>query len=170
MTVTSLVALRDGSEVELRPLEAADRERLFRLFYRLSPQSVYNRFLSPIHDPSQAGLDRLVDLDHRDREAVAAISGDEVVAVARYFRNPGTATADLAVLVEDAWQRRGLSLVLIERLRELAQSHGIEAFTATINSENRPATQLVRKVFPDAVFTLDGPETGALMAFQTRLR
>ena len=47
----SVVALRDGSEVELRPLEPDDRERLVRLFYRLSPESVYRRFMSPIPDP-----------------------------------------------------------------------------------------------------------------------
>ena len=165
----SVVALRDGSEVELRPLEADDRERLVRLFYRLSPESVYHRFLSPLHDPIDAGLDRLVDLDHRDREAIAAMSGGEVVGVARYFRDHDKATADLAVLVEDAWQRRGLSLVLIERLRELAERRGIEAFTATILSENRPAIRLVRRVFPNANLALDGTETNVVMPFEPPL-
>jgi GNAT superfamily N-acetyltransferase len=165
----SLAALRDGSEVEVRPLEAADRERLARLFYRLSPESVYRRFLSPLHDPNAAGLDRLVDLDHRRREAIAALSGDEVVGVARYFRSGETATADMAVLTEDAWQRRGLSLILIERLRGLAESRGIEAFTATILSENRAAISLVKRVFPWATLTIDGPEMSALMPFEAPL-
>lgn len=166
MAVISAVALSDGSEVELRPLEADDKERLSRLFYRLSPESVYHRFLSPLHEPHDAGLDRLVDLDHDRREALAAMSGDEVVGVARYFRDRETATADLAVLVEDAWQGRGLSRILIERLRDLARSRGIEAFTATILSENRPAIRMVRRVFPGAVFTFDGPELTTLMPFE----
>ena len=165
MAVLSVVALRDGSEVELRPLEAGDRERLSRLFYRLSPESVYRRFLSPLHDPSAAGLDRLVDLDHDQREALAAMSGDEVVGVARYFRDRETSSADLAVLIEDAWQGKGLSLVLVERLTELARSRGIEAFTATILSQNRAAIGLVRRVFPNATYTVTGPELTALMPF-----
>jgi RimJ/RimL family protein N-acetyltransferase len=166
VAVLSVVALRDGSEVALRPLEESDRERLSKLFYRLSPESVYQRFLSPLHDPSDAGLDRLLDLDHDQREAIAAMSGDEVVGVARYFRDRETPVADLAVLIEDAWQGRGLSLVLVERLKELARRRGIEAFTATILSQNRAAIGLVRRVFPNASFTVDGPEMTALMAFE----
>ena len=169
MTVLSLVALRDGSEVELRPLEADDRERLVRLFYRLSPESVYHRFLSPINEPIDAGLDRLVDLDHHDREAIAAVSGDEVVGVARYFRKRKAAIADLAVLIEDAWQGKGLGVVLIERLQELARSRGINAFTATILSENRSAIRMVRRVFPTAILTATGTETTALMPFEAPL-
>src|SRR5260221_6583761 len=138
--------------MELRPLEADDRERLVRLFYRLSPESVYHRFLSPLHDPSDAGLDRLLDVDHREREAIAAISGGEVVGVARYFRDAETGTADLAVVVEDGWQEQGLGAILVERLRELAEARGIEAFTATILAENRPAIRLLRRVFPNARF------------------
>jgi RimJ/RimL family protein N-acetyltransferase len=166
VAVLSVVALRDGSEVALRPLEASDRERLSRLFYRLSPESVYQRFLSPLHDPSDAGLDRLLDLDHDQREAIAAMSGDEVVGVVRYFRDRETRVADLAVLIEDAWQGRGLSLILVERLKELARSRGIKAFTATILSQNRAAIGLVRRVFPNATFTVEGPELTALMPFE----
>ncbi|MDQ6919735.1 MAG: GNAT family N-acetyltransferase [Candidatus Dormibacteraeota bacterium] len=165
----SALALRDGSLVELRPLEASDRVRLVRLFYRLSPETVYHRFLSPLHDPSDSGLDRLVDLDHNDREAIAAISGDDVVGVARYFRDHSASAADIAVLIEDGWQGRGLGAVLLEHLREIAAGRGIEAFTATILSENRPATGLVRKLFPHAIFTLDGPELTALMPFGASL-
>ena len=157
------MALRDGSWIALRPLEASDRERLVRLFYRLSPETVYHRFLSPLHDPSDAGLDRLVDLDHNDREAIAAIWDGEVVGVARYFRDRSAPTADIAVLIEDGWQGRGLGAVLLEQLREIAAGRGIEGFTATILSENRPAIGLVRKLFPHAILTLEGPELTALM-------
>ena len=94
-----------------------------------------------------------------------AVSGDEVVGVARYFRDADLPKADMAVLVEDAWQGKGLGPILLERLREVAQSRGIEAFTATILSENRSAIRMVRRVFPTAVFTLDGTEVMALMPF-----
>ena len=89
--------------------------------------------------------------------------------MARYYKDGVTATADMAVLVEDDWQRKGLSLILIERLRELARLRGIEAFTATILSENRPAISLVRRVFPRATLTIDGTETTAEMPFEAQL-
>jgi len=163
------VALRDGTEVELRPLERDDRQRLVRLFGRLSPETVYRRFLSPIRAPSEGGLDRLLDLDHREREAVAAMSGEEVVGVARYSRAPGTRSADLAVVVEDAWQGRGLSHFLLKRLTELARRQGIDRFTATIHSENRPAIGVLRRSFPAASFRLNGTEVEAELPLEPRL-
>jgi GNAT superfamily N-acetyltransferase len=159
------VVLQDGAELKLRPLEPNEREQLVRLFHRLSPETVYKRFLSPIQEPSQDGLDLLLDIDHRDREAVAAVVGDQVVGVARYARRPGAATADFAVLVEDAWQGKGLSRFLIERLTELARRRGIEGFRATIHSANRPAIRMVRRSFPAATFSLDGPELEADLPF-----
>jgi GNAT superfamily N-acetyltransferase len=98
------------------------------------------------------------------------VSGNEVVGVVRYSRSAEPSTADMAVLVEDAWQRKGLAVVLIERLRELARSRGIETFTATMLSQNRPAIRVVRKVFPGSSFTLDGPETTASMPFEPPAR
>lgn len=163
MQAMSPAVLRDGSEVELRPLEPADRERIKRLFFRLSPESVYRRFLSPIQEPSEVGLDRLLDIDHAGREAVAAVVKDEVVGVARYFRADGATEADIAVLVEDAWQGRGLSLLLVDRLASLARSRGITRFTAIILSQNRPAIAVVRRAFPNASFKLDETEVSASM-------
>ncbi|GAC1616105.1 MAG: GNAT family N-acetyltransferase [Candidatus Dormibacteraceae bacterium] len=160
------VVLRDGSRVRLRPLaeDEGDRERLRRLFYRLSPESVYHRFMSPLPEPRADMADRLLDLDHDDREAVAALVDDEVVGVARYHRDGAAQDrADLAVLVEDAWQRRGLSMLLIGAIADVAREHGIGHFTASILSENNVAIRMVRRAFPGAVFHLDGTEMQAVM-------
>src|SRR5437763_389765 len=76
--------LADGSSLQLRPLEPDDGALLVRLFFRLSPETVYRRFLSPIPDPYRPEMRRLLEVDHRRREALAALSAGEVVAVARY--------------------------------------------------------------------------------------
>ena len=158
-TTATAAVLRDGSTVRLRPLAEAegDRERLRRLFLRLSPESVYLRFLSPLPVPPPDLADRLLDLDHGDREAIAALVGDEVIGVARYHRGPsGGDKAELAILVEDAWQGRGLALYLIEALAVVARGHGIRRFTAIVLSENHVVIRLLRRAFPAAVFHLDG--------------
>jgi GNAT superfamily N-acetyltransferase len=142
------MVLRDGREVLVRPLERDDRERLRRLFYRLSPLSVYRRFLSPLPEPREEGLTRLLDVDHREREALAALDGDEFVGVARYGRPGGAGPADLAVVVADDWQRSGLGRLLLEQLAELAGGRGISSFEATVLGDNRPALDLIRRVFP----------------------
>src|ERR1700694_2022867 len=65
-------ALRDSREVEIRVLAQDDGERLRRLFFRLSPLSVYRRVLSPLPRPREEGLRRLLDVDPREREALGA--------------------------------------------------------------------------------------------------
>lgn len=148
-TIDMITSLRDGRTVRFRTLRPDDGERLRRLFFRLSPLSVYRRFLSPIPAPSEEGLRRLLDVDHREREAVAALDREEFVGVARYARRPASSSADIAVVVADDWQRDGLGLLLLERLAGLARMRGIQSFEATVLGDNHPALQLVRHLFPD---------------------
>ncbi len=150
MTRTSTLTLADGSVFAVRPIEAGDVERLRRMFDRLSPTTVYRRFFSPVLRPSNRMLLWLTNVDHDCREALVALQGDEIVAVARYDGRPGSTEAEIAVTVEDAWQHRGLGLRLVRRLAAAALDHGFEAFIANMLAENRPALGLVRKLSPDA--------------------
>jgi RimJ/RimL family protein N-acetyltransferase len=98
---------------------------------------------------------RLADVDHNRRDALAALHGDEIVAVARYDElghppQPGTRDAEIAITVEDAWQHRGIGLRLARRLCVLARERGYDAFVARILPENRAALDLVHKLAPDA--------------------
>src|SRR3979490_350513 len=102
-TSAMAVELRDGRTVSLRPLGQDDGDRLRQLFFRLSPLSVYRRFMSPLPAPREEGLRRLLDVDHCEREALAALHDDEIVAVARYGRQPGSEVAEIAVVVADDW-------------------------------------------------------------------
>lgn len=136
--------------VGLARLERSDGEALRRLFFRLSPTTVYRRFHSPISRPEQAHPERLLDIDHHDREAVIAVVDGEIVGVARYARWPGSDAADLAIVVADDWQRQGLATRMLSGLAELALSSGIQSFTATIQGDNRPALGLMRRFRPSA--------------------
>ena len=135
-----------SGSVRMRPLQPEDRERLRRLFFRLSPLSVYRRFASPLRAPSNPCLDWLVDVDHVEREAIAALEGDEIVAVARYYRRPFADSAEIAVVVADDWQRRGLGILLLRRLGRLARRRGVRTFTGIALGENRPALELIRRL------------------------
>src|ERR1700730_3761990 len=125
--------------VGLAQLERTDGEALHRLFFRLSPATLYRRFHSPIVRPEQAHPERLLDIDHHDREAVVAVVDGEIVGVARYVRWRDTDKAELAVVVADDWQRQGLATRMISSLAELARSAGIEIFTASVQGDNVPA-------------------------------
>jgi RimJ/RimL family protein N-acetyltransferase len=139
-----------AGHVALARLERTDGELLRRLFYRLSAETIYRRFLSPLARPEQARPQRLLDLDHRDREAVVAVLDGEIVGVARYFRQTSPEAAEIAVVVADAWQRQGIATRMLASLAELASAVGIERFTATMQADNRPVLRLVHRLDPEA--------------------
>ena len=137
-----------AGHVGLARLEPSDGEALRRLFFRLSPESLYRRFHSPIARPEQAHPERLLDIDHHDREAVVAVVDGEIVGVARYARWSGSDLADLAVVVADDWQRQGLATRMLSALAERAQLAGIKDFTASVQGDNQQALGLLRRFRP----------------------
>ena len=143
--------------VATRPVRPDDDALFRRLWPRLSPDTVYRRFHSPIHGLPAETVHRLVTVDHDRREAVAAVIGGEVVGVARYDRSPADpATAEFAILVEDAWQGAGLGRQLLTELFELAARRGIATLTATVQRDNDRVIGLIRRLLPLSTFTPDG--------------
>jgi RimJ/RimL family protein N-acetyltransferase len=153
----------DDVTLVVRPIAITDVERLGRLFDRLSPESIHYRFFSPIRRPPRMALLHLADVDHQRRDALVALDGDEIVAVARYDSRPGTDQAEIAVTVEDAWQHRGLGRRLTARLALLAATRGLDAFVATMLPDNRAALGLVRKLSPEADVHFAGGEYAAFI-------
>jgi RimJ/RimL family protein N-acetyltransferase len=134
-------------------LERSDGPELRRFFCRLSPETIYRRFHSPITRPEQAHPRFLLDIDHHDREAVVAVVDGEIVGVARYVRSPGMGSAEVAVVVADAWQRQGIATRMITALAGLAAAAGIERFTMTMQADNRPVLRLMGRLYPGAPMT-----------------
>jgi RimJ/RimL family protein N-acetyltransferase len=155
-------AIAAGTSVfTVRQLRPDDRDRLRRLFYRLSPTTVYRRFMSPIRHPSERALDHLLDLDHHDREALAAVVDEEVIAVVRYSRGCQPDQAEIAIVVEDAWQHHGIGKLLLALLARRAREEGIRTFTATMLGENRAAARLLKSFSSEASFKIDQGEVQA---------
>ena len=149
--------MRVGDQVlTVREIRLDDVERLERMFTRLSADTVYRRFFSPIVAPRRSALVWLTAVDHDRRDALVALDGDEIVAVARYDSRPDDSTAEIAVTVEDAWQHQGIGRRLTKRLARRAVDHGIESFTASVLADNRPALGLLRKLSPDASVEFGG--------------
>jgi GNAT superfamily N-acetyltransferase len=155
--------------VATRPVRPADQTLFCRLWGRLSPETVYRRFHAPVHTLPEESVRRLVTVDHYLREAVVAVVGGEVVGVARYDRPlADPSTAEVAVLVEDAWQGVGLGRQLLAELTDLAARRGVRRLTATVQRDNAAVLGLVRRLLPGATvtpdvdaFTLSSPLTPA---------
>jgi len=143
------IALRDGSRFRIRRLRHSDNELLLRGFRRLSPESRYRRFLAPTPTLSGRTLRYLVEIDHRDHEALIAVDEEcnEGVGVARYVRNPARPdAAEVAVTVVDDWQGRGLGTLLLEAITMRAREEGVDTFTALMLVDNRQMMDLLQRL------------------------
>ena len=125
------------------------------MFYRLSPESVYRRFFSPVFRPDQFSAS-VLRVDHHDREAIAAVEGGEMIGVAEYARVAGCRRADLAVVVADAWQRQGLGTRLVAALSERARAEGITAFAVDVQGDNFASLRLLRRIDPHLKLAFSG--------------
>ncbi|HET9959090.1 MAG TPA: GNAT family N-acetyltransferase [Polyangiaceae bacterium] len=138
---TRVVTLRDRRDVVIRPIRITDERALQELFYRLSSESVYQRFLHFKNKHPHQEMLALVDHDYDSAVALVAAPVDDdtgrLVAMARYDVDPATHFADVAFVVDDQWQRVGLGTLLFSRLGEVAKAKGLRGFTADVLSSNK---------------------------------
>jgi acyl-CoA synthetase (NDP forming)/GNAT superfamily N-acetyltransferase len=142
--------LADGGLVHIRPVTATDAAALHALHQAASDRSIYLRYFSA----SRASGDRYVDhllAAGPGRVALLAERDGAAVGMASCEPIPGTADAEVAFLVADAYQRRGVGTLLLEQLAALARAHGVRRFVAETLLDN----PLMLQVFADAGYALD---------------
>ena len=153
MSVSGVLALRDGTCVPVREIRAEDAVALRRLVARSSERSIELRFFGPMRELSEARARRFAEVDGVDRFALVALDPEdegEIVAVVRYEREAGTDGAEYAALVEDRFQGRGLGIGLTRCLIEAARERGIGRLHALVMRENRVMLGLLRSLeFPE---------------------
>jgi acetyl coenzyme A synthetase (ADP forming)-like protein len=142
------VVLVDGGTVHVRPIEPADGPALVAFHGRLSPDTVYSRFFSVKPTLSDAEVERFTHVDHDARVALVAELGDRLVGVARYDRTADEREAEVAFVVADEHQGRGIATVLLEHLAAAARERGITRFVA----ETLPGNRRMLEVFRTAGF------------------
>ncbi|MFF7984844.1 GNAT family N-acetyltransferase [Streptomyces sp. NPDC007901] len=151
------VVLRDGGTARIRPITADDADRLVSFYEQVSDESKYYRFFAPYPRLSAKDVHRFTHHDFVDRVGLAATIGGEFIATVRYDRigtdgMPASAPADeaeVAFLVQDAHQGRGVASALLEHVAAVARERGIRRFAAEV----LPANSKMIKVFTDAGYT-----------------
>ncbi|WP_405795225.1 GNAT family N-acetyltransferase [Streptomyces longwoodensis] len=151
------VVLRDGGTARIRPITVDDAERLVSFYEQVSDESKYYRFFAPYPRLSAKDVHRFTHHDFVDRVGLAATVGGEFIATVRYDRigADGMAAsapadeAEVAFLVQDAHQGRGVASALLEHIAAVARERGIRRFAAEV----LPANTKMIKVFTDAGYT-----------------
>ncbi|MEU4209122.1 GNAT family N-acetyltransferase [Streptomyces sp. NPDC026206] len=151
------VVLRDGGTAQIRPITPDDAQRLVSFYEQVSDESKYYRFFAPYPRLSDRDVHRFTHHDYVDRVGLAATVGGEFIATVRYDRIDGHGMpasgpadeAEVAFLVQDAHQGRGVASALLEHIAAVARERSIGRFAAEV----LPANTKMIKVFTDAGYT-----------------
>ncbi|MFE6610821.1 GNAT family N-acetyltransferase [Amycolatopsis sp. NPDC057786] len=138
------VLLSDGGTVHLRPVIPSDADGLVAFHGRLSERTRYFRYFGAYPRIPQRDLERFSVVDHHDRVAFVALLGDDIVAVGRYERLEHGPSAEVAFVVDDAHQGRGLGSILLEHLAAAASECGLRRFVAEVLAENAAMVRVFR--------------------------
>jgi acyl-CoA synthetase (NDP forming)/GNAT superfamily N-acetyltransferase len=130
------VVLRDGRTCHVRPITPDDADRLVAFHALLSPETIYFRFFAPYPELTERDIERFTTVDNDNRVALVATEDDELIAVARYDRLDSR-DAEVAFVVRDDHQSRGLGAVLLEHLAAAAWERGVRRFVAEVLPNNR---------------------------------
>ncbi len=129
-----------GDAIQFRPIRPSDEPLVRDLFYRLSPESVTHRFFLPLKSMSHKQLQDLVVVDYHSDLAVVGVvpngEAEEIVAMGRYCLDSTRESAEIAFLVSDAWQRKGIGRFLFDILIRVGRNRGIRRFTAEVMADN----------------------------------
>ncbi|HEX7928586.1 MAG TPA: GNAT family N-acetyltransferase, partial [bacterium] len=138
------VILRDGTSLRLRPITPGDDERLVKFHSRLSPQSIYTRFMRIMPKLTPNDVKRFTVIDYDSDMAIVAVvpdadqpGGERIAAVGRYVRLPKHTHAEVAFTVEDAYQGKGIATILLQEIVPFARLAHLDVLEAEVLAENR---------------------------------
>lgn len=141
--------LNDGTQLNFRPIHPTDEPRMRDLFYKLSEATIYYRFMSRQKRVSRHQIQDFVYIDHRNDVTIVGTlpeaHGEDILAVGSYYLDPKTNLAEVAFVVSDQWQNKGIGTFLLRHLMRIAHRNGIAGFTAEVLVENKPMQAVINK-------------------------
>jgi acyl-CoA hydrolase/GNAT superfamily N-acetyltransferase len=133
--------LHDGTQILFRPIHPTDEPAMRDLFYKLSEQSKFYRFMGHLKRVPRSQIEDFVYIDHRSEVTIVGVlkeaHGEDIIAVGSYYLDPKTNKAEVAFTVTDHWQRHGIGTFMLKHLARIARRTGISGFTAEVLAENK---------------------------------
>ena len=135
-----MIVLKNGKDVFIRPINSSDGDLITDLFEKISPKSIYKRFLRNLDALPEELLHHLTHINYETDFALVAIVEEEhkesITAVSRYMYDPHENVTDIALAVRDDWQNLGLGTLLLTRIISIAKKHGISHLESMMDPGN----------------------------------
>ncbi|MHC5143240.1 MAG: GNAT family N-acetyltransferase, partial [Planctomycetota bacterium] len=136
------LTLKNGTEIFFRPVKPTDESALSEMLYSLSTDSVKKRYFTHTKTFPHKDVQKLTNIDYDQNLAIVAVvpgpeGTEEIVAIAQYFLDPKTQVAEVAFIVQDEWQDKGMGAVLLDYLTTTAKDHGVKTSYATVLPINK---------------------------------
>jgi len=144
----------NDTQIYTRIATPSDGEKLRAMFARSSTETIYRRFHTPFPEVPGWMVSLMLDADHHDKEALVAVAEEKVVGHAMYVRLGDDGEAEMAIIVEDSWQSKGIGKSLLLELEERAGLRGIDTFTGEVLGHNRPMLGLAA-TFPGTEYATE---------------
>ena len=155
MEIATEHVFKGGLKVRIRAIKPSDEEAMRRLFYRFSNTAVFRRFLFPISTMPHDKTQEYVNVDYSQVMSVVALAGESdeeaIIAEARYVKDDRSAYGEVAFIVDEKYQGRGMATYLYQMLIRLAKERGLKGFTAEV----LPANKEMMKVFEKGGLAID---------------
>jgi len=156
-------ALADGEKLTLRHIVPADAAKEQAFVHGLSPESSYRRFHGTIKDLSEKELKGFTELDARNAVAMVVLrtgeKGEEEIGVARYVIDPDRANCEFAIVVADAWRKRGIGARLMNSLIKHLQVSGVKQITGSVLTSNSAMRKFVKQIGFEEIDVPGDPST-----------
>jgi RimJ/RimL family protein N-acetyltransferase len=141
------ITLKDGFSARIRPIRPDDEPRLVDLYERLSRHTAYQRFFTVLRRLPSDWYHFFANVDYVRRLALVVeretVAGVQLIGVGRYEPAEEPDTAEVAFVVEDGWQGRGLGGILLEAVLGAADARGIRRFRAYVQADNHRMLRLL---------------------------
>jgi acyl-CoA hydrolase/GNAT superfamily N-acetyltransferase len=158
--------LSDGTQVTFRPIHPTDEASMLDLFYALSQETIYYRFMSRSKRVPRSEIQDFVFIDHRTDVAIVVTvpeaHGEDIIAIGRYYLDEENNMAEVAFVVRDDWQNRGIGTELLRYLSQVAIRNGIRGFTAEVLRANRA----MQRVFQKSEFQVTSTPQDDVISFE----
>lgn len=134
--------LRDGTEIFFRPVKPTDDSALTEMLYSLSPNSVRKRYFTHTRTFPHKDVQKLTNVDYEQSLAIVGVvpgpeGEEEIVAIAQLFLDPKTMVAEVAFIVQDEWQDKGMGSLLLDYVTKVAKERSVKSFYATVLPTNK---------------------------------